>query len=61
MLGSINNMHWAWKNWPFAWQGMHKGHTSACSVTLEAMEDYDLWIWHVFFDMAGSHNVINLL
>ncbi len=21
----------------------------------------DLWIWHSFFDMAGSHNDINVL
>jgi hypothetical protein len=40
---------------------MHKEHTSACSVTLEVVADYDLWIWHILFDMEGSHNVINVL
>jgi hypothetical protein len=25
------------------------------------MEDYDLWIWHDFFGMAGSHNNIKVL
>jgi hypothetical protein len=25
------------------------------------MADQDLWIWHAFFGMAGSHNDINVL
>jgi hypothetical protein len=30
-------------------------------VVLEAVADHDLWIWHAFFGMAGSHNDINVL
>lgn len=61
MLGSIDCMHWSWKNCPFAHQSMYKSHKGSCSVVLEAVVDQDLWIWHAFFGMAGSHNDINVL
>jgi hypothetical protein len=54
-------MNWKWKNCPFAWQGMYKGHKGGCSVVLEAVADKDLWILHAFFGMAGSHSDINVL
>nr|XP_043637889.1 uncharacterized protein LOC122608881 [Erigeron canadensis] len=28
---------------------------------LEAVTSYDLWIWHAYFDPAGSNNDINVL
>ena len=31
------------------------------TVILEAVASHDLWIWHAFFGMPGSHNDINVL
>jgi hypothetical protein len=60
MLGSIDCMHWGWKNYPTAWQNVH-GHKKEPTIILEAVAFKDLWIWHAFFRMPGSHNDINVL
>jgi hypothetical protein len=61
MLGSIDCMHWKWKNCPTSWQGMYSGHYHEPTIILEAGASYDLWIWHTFFGLPGSHNDINVL
>ncbi|KAM0059439.1 putative harbinger transposase-derived protein [Helianthus debilis subsp. tardiflorus] len=61
MLGSIDCMHWKWKNCPTAWKGMYIGHIREPTIILEAVASYDLWIWHAFFGMPGSLNDINVL
>lgn len=61
MLGSIDCMHWKWKNCPVAWHGMYSGHVHEPTIILEAVASYDLWIWHAFFGLPGSHNDINVL
>ena len=61
MLGSIDCMHWKWKNCPTAWQGMYTGHCHEPTIILEAVSSQDLWIWHAFFGLPGSLNDINVL
>ncbi|XP_062230181.1 uncharacterized protein LOC133927809 [Phragmites australis] len=61
MLGSIDCMHWRWKNYPTAWSGSFTGHINSPTIILEALASQDLWIWHAFFGMPGWLNDINVL
>nr|XP_023889926.1 uncharacterized protein LOC112001981 [Quercus suber] len=61
MLGSIDCMHWKWKNCPTAWKGQYSSHIREPTIVLEAVASYDLWIWHAFFGLPGSNNDINAL
>jgi hypothetical protein len=61
MLGSIDCMHWKWKNCRNAWRGMYSGHIREPTIILEVVAYHDLWIWHAFFGLPGSHNDINVL
>ena len=60
MLGSIDCCHWQWKNCPKAFEGQYQGKEGVPTVVLEAIADYDLWIWHAFFGIPGSCNDINV-
>jgi hypothetical protein len=31
------------------------------TIVLEAVASYNLWIWHAYFGLPGSHNDINVL
>jgi len=61
MLGSLDCMHWVWRNCPTAWKGQYTGHVHEPTIILEAVASKDLWIWHAFFGLPGSHNDINVL
>jgi hypothetical protein len=61
MLGSVDCCHWKWKNCPSGWAGQFSGKAGQPTIVLEAVASYDLWIWHAFFGMPGSHNDINVM
>ena len=59
MLGSLDCMHWVWKNCPTTWAGKHSGRHGGPTIILEAIASYDLWIWRAY--LPGSNNDINVL
>ncbi|XP_024015025.1 uncharacterized protein LOC112088888 [Eutrema salsugineum] len=61
MIGSIDCMHWGWKNCPTAWKGQYARGAGKPTIVLEAVASYDLWIWHAFFGPPGTLNDINVL
>ncbi|CAH9093912.1 unnamed protein product [Cuscuta epithymum] len=61
MLESLNCMHWKWINCPTAWAGQYSGRSGSPAIILEAVADYDLWIWHSYFGIPGSNNDVNVL
>ena len=61
MLGSLDCMHWKWKNCPSGWQGQYSGHLHELTIILEGVASQDLWIWYAFFGLPGSLNDINVL
>ncbi|GAA0175444.1 hypothetical protein LIER_28614 [Lithospermum erythrorhizon] len=45
IVGSIDCMHWQWKNCPKAWKRQFtSGQKGTTTVILEAVASYDLWI-----------------
>uniref|UniRef100_A0A0D3BCD1 DDE Tnp4 domain-containing protein n=1 Tax=Brassica oleracea var. oleracea TaxID=109376 RepID=A0A0D3BCD1_BRAOL len=61
MIGSIDCMHWEWKNCPTAWKGQYCRGSGKPTIVLEAVASYDLWIWQAFFGPPGTLNDINVL
>ncbi|XP_042044485.1 uncharacterized protein LOC121796903 [Salvia splendens] len=63
MLGSIICMNWEWENYPTVCRGQftngYKGTHS--TMTLEAITNQRLWIWHACFVVAWSNNDIDIL
>jgi hypothetical protein len=61
MLGSLDCMHWEWKNCPKALKGHYTGKEGSPMLVLKAVATHNLWIWHSFFGLPGSLNDINVL
>nr|GEX92940.1 protein ALP1-like [Tanacetum cinerariifolium] len=62
MLGSIDFMHWEWKNCPVSWQEKYgRGDKKNITIMLEAVASHDLWIWHAFFWVTSANNDIHVL
>jgi hypothetical protein len=40
---------------------MYSGQFHVPTIILEVVASKDLWIWHAFFSLLGSHNDINIL
>jgi hypothetical protein len=53
MLGSIDCMHWTWKNCPKAWLGQFVGKSHDPTIVFEVVASHDLWIWHCFLWIVG--------
>jgi hypothetical protein len=61
MFGSLDCMHYEWKNHPIGWVGEYLDKDLLKTIILEAICTYDMWIWHVFFYMPRTNNDINVL
>ncbi|XP_012849440.1 PREDICTED: uncharacterized protein LOC105969236 [Erythranthe guttata] len=61
MIGSLDCMHWTWKNCPTAWQGSFSGRKHKPTIFLEVVASSDTWIWHAFFGVPDSQNDITIL
>ena len=60
-IGSIDCMHWEWKNCPSSWKGMFQGKSGVPTVVLEAIADHDCRFWHFNFGSPGTLNDVNIL
>ena len=61
-IGSIDCMHWEWKNCLTRWKGMFQGKSGVATVILEAIADAKCHFWNFNFGAPGTFlNDINVL
>ncbi|GJX27370.1 ALP1-like protein [Tanacetum coccineum] len=62
MLGSIDCMHWEWKNCPKSLHGQFKKRDHKYpTLMLEAVVDQKLWIWHAYSGVPRANDDLNVL
>lgn len=59
--GSIDGMHWYWKNCPGGWSGQFTGKEASPTIVLEGAVSKNLRFWHAYFGMPGANNDLNVL
>jgi hypothetical protein len=59
-LGCLDVTKIHWSACPVAWKGQFEGKEGYPTIGLEAVADYNLWIWHNAFGFPGSLNNINI-
>ena len=60
MLGSLDVTKVYQANCCTAWKGQIKRKENFCSIALEAVANFNLWIWHDSFGFPGGLNDINI-
>jgi hypothetical protein len=60
MLGSLDVTKIHWSNCPTAWKGQFEGKEGVPTIGLEAVADYNCWIWHSAFGFPGTMNDLNI-
>uniref|UniRef100_A0A0D3DT45 DDE Tnp4 domain-containing protein n=1 Tax=Brassica oleracea var. oleracea TaxID=109376 RepID=A0A0D3DT45_BRAOL len=61
MIGSIDCMHWEWKNCLTTWKGQYSRGLGKPTIVLEAVASYYLWIRYAFFGPPDTLNDINVV
>lgn len=59
--GSVDGMHWEWKNSPAGWAGQFQGKDKTPTIVLEGVASHSLRFWHAFVGTPGAVNDINVL
>ncbi|KAL7531915.1 hypothetical protein ACHAWF_003956 [Thalassiosira exigua] len=54
MFGSLDVTKVQRENCPTAWKGQFEGKEGEPTIALEAVADYNLWIWHDAFGFPGG-------
>ena len=61
LLGSLDCTHTYWKNCPKGWAGSYTGKEGRPSLVLEAIADYQLFLWHIAYGFSGNLPDVTIL